>query len=196
MLREQANVTVLMASVTDVDAEARQIVLDRGERIDYDSLIVACGGETSYFGHDEWHEVTSGLKTLADAVDLRDRVFGAFEEAERAAEAADARRVADFVVVGGGPTGVEMSGQLAILAATRCSGTSAASTHAGADHPAGRRRAGARRVQRAHLRRGGPGAWRALACRCATRTGHRDRRTRSRRSLRSAGESSGSPPAP
>ena len=56
-----------MAEVTDVDAERRQVVLDRGERLDYDSLIVACGAQTSYFGHDEWRDVTCGLKTLADA---------------------------------------------------------------------------------------------------------------------------------
>ena len=62
-----------MAEVTDVDAEQRQVVLDRGEPLDYDSLIVACGAETSYFGHDEWQDVTFGLKTLADAVDLRER---------------------------------------------------------------------------------------------------------------------------
>jgi NADH dehydrogenase len=69
-----------MAEVTDVDVERRQVVLDRGERLDYDSLIVACGGETSYFGHDHWRDVTCGLKTLSDAVDLRNRIFGAFEE--------------------------------------------------------------------------------------------------------------------
>ena len=57
-----------MAAVTDVDAENRQVVLDRGDRIGYDSLIVACGAQTSYFGHDEWAGVTCGLKTLADAV--------------------------------------------------------------------------------------------------------------------------------
>ncbi len=58
--------------------------LDRGERLDYDSLIVACGAETSYFGKDEWREVSCGLKTLEDALDLRNRLYGAFEEAERA----------------------------------------------------------------------------------------------------------------
>jgi len=115
MLKRQENATVLMAAVTDVDVERRQVVLDRGERLDYDSLIVACGGETSYFGHDEWQEVTCGLKTLADAVDLRDRIFGAFEEAERAADPATHDEWLTFVVVGGGPTGVEISGQLAIL---------------------------------------------------------------------------------
>ena len=115
MLKRQANATVLMAAVTDIDVEHRQVVLDRGERLDYDSLILACGGETSYFGHDEWQEVTCGLKTLEDAVDLRDRIFGAFEEAERAADPAARDEWLTFVVVGGGPTGVEISGQLAIL---------------------------------------------------------------------------------
>ncbi len=116
MLKRQRNATVLMATVTGVDVEQRQVMLDRGDRIGYDSLIVACGGETSYFGHDEWQEVTCGLKTLADAVDLRDRIFGAFEEGERAADPAARDEWLTFVVVGGGPTGVEISGQLAILA--------------------------------------------------------------------------------
>jgi NADH:ubiquinone reductase (H+-translocating) len=115
MLKRQPNATVLMAEVIDVDIEQRQVVLDRGERIDYDSLIVACGGETSYFGHDEWQEVSCGLKTLEDAVDLRDRIFGAFEEAERSDDPAARDEWLTFVVVGGGPTGVEISGQLAIL---------------------------------------------------------------------------------
>jgi len=116
MLKRQRNTTTLMAEVTDVDVEHRQVVLERGERIDYDSLIVACGGETSYFGHDEWREVSCGLKTLSDAVDLRNRIFGAFEEAERAADSTTQAEWLTFVVVGGGPTGVEISGQLAILA--------------------------------------------------------------------------------
>jgi NADH:ubiquinone reductase (H+-translocating) len=116
MLKRQANATVLMAAVTDIDVVRRQVVLDRGEHLDYDSLIVACGGETSYFGHDEWREVTFGLKTLGDAVDLRTRIFGAFEEAERTADPAARDEWLTFVVVGGGPTGVEISGQLAILA--------------------------------------------------------------------------------
>ena len=115
MLKRQANATVLMGAVTDIDAARRQVVLDRGERLDYDSLILACGGETSYFGHDEWQEVTCGLKTLSDAVDLRDRIFGAFEEAERTDDPTARDEWLTFVVVGGGPTGVEIAGQLAIL---------------------------------------------------------------------------------
>ncbi|HZE06082.1 MAG TPA: FAD-dependent oxidoreductase, partial [Solirubrobacteraceae bacterium] len=116
MLKRQRNATVLMATVTDVNVDRHQVVLDRGERIDYDSLIVACGGETSYFGHDEWSELTCGLKTLADAIDLRTRIFGAYEEAERVCDPAARDEWLTFVVVGGGPTGVEISGQLAILA--------------------------------------------------------------------------------
>ncbi len=115
MLKRQANASVLMAEVTDFDIGRRQVVLDRGDRLEYDSLIVACGGETSYFGHDEWAEVSCGLKTLGDAVDLRNRIFGAFEEAERAEDPAARDEWLTFVVVGGGPTGVEISGQLAIL---------------------------------------------------------------------------------
>jgi NADH dehydrogenase len=116
MLKRQSNATTLMAEVTDVDVERRQVVLDRGERLDYDSLIVACGGKTSYFGHDEWREVTCGLKTLSDTLDLRNRLFGAFEEAEREVDPIARDEWLTFVVVGGGPTGVEISGQLAILA--------------------------------------------------------------------------------
>ncbi len=115
MLKRQANADVLMAAVTEIDAERRQVVLDRGERLDYDSLILACGGQTSYFGHDEWQKVSCPLKTLEDAVDLRNRIFGAFEEAERTDDAAARDEWLTFVVVGGGPTGVEISGQLAIL---------------------------------------------------------------------------------
>jgi NADH dehydrogenase len=114
LLKRQRNVGVLMAEVTDLDVERHEIILDTGERVDYDSLILACGAETSYFGHDEWKGVSCGLKTLADAVELRGRIFGALEQAERANSAARDEWLT-FVVVGGGPTGVETSGALAIL---------------------------------------------------------------------------------
>jgi NADH:ubiquinone reductase (H+-translocating) len=115
-LRRQPNANVVMAEVTDIDAEARRVTLDRGEQIDYDSLIVACGAESSYFGNDEWKEASCDLKTLADAVELRNRIYGAFEEAERAADPAARDEWLTFVVVGGGPTGVEVAGSLAVLA--------------------------------------------------------------------------------
>jgi NADH dehydrogenase len=114
-LRRQDNATVVMAEVTDLDVETRRVTLDRGEQLDYDSLIVACGAETSYFGHDEWRDASFDLKTLADAVALRDRIFGAFEEAERATDPTSRDEWLTFAIVGGGPTGVEVAGQLAIL---------------------------------------------------------------------------------
>ncbi len=116
MLRRHQNTSVLMAAVTDVDVSRRQVVLDRGERIDYDNLIVACGAATSYFGNDAWANATCAMKTLDDAVNLRNHIFGAFEEAERAPDDVARDEWLTFVVVGGGPTGVEISGQLAILA--------------------------------------------------------------------------------
>jgi NADH dehydrogenase len=115
-LRRNSNITVLMGEATGLDAERRQLILDRGEQLDYDSLIVACGAETSYFGKDEWRDVSCGLKTLADAIDLRNRLYGAFEEAERASDPTEQREWMTFVVIGGGPTGVELAGELRIIA--------------------------------------------------------------------------------
>jgi NADH dehydrogenase len=105
-----------MAEVTDIDVERRRVILDAAEPLDYDSLVVACGAETSYFGHDEWADVSFGLKTLEDAVALRERIVSTFEEAERTTDQATRDELMTFVVVGGGPTGVEIAGQLAILA--------------------------------------------------------------------------------
>ncbi len=114
-LKRARNVSVLMARATGLDAQERQVILDRGERLDYDSLIVACGAQTSYFGKDEWSDVSYGLKTLDDAVRLRNRIYGAFEEAERASDPAERDRWLTFVIIGGGPTGVELAGELAIV---------------------------------------------------------------------------------
>jgi NADH:ubiquinone reductase (H+-translocating) len=113
-LKRSANTTVLMAEVTDIDPERRQVVLAQGDRLDYDSLIVACGARTSYFGHDDWQEVTYGLKTLMDAINLRQHFYAALEEAERSGDPAERAGYLTFVVVGGGPTGVEIAGELAL----------------------------------------------------------------------------------
>jgi NADH dehydrogenase len=115
-VKHSSNTTVLMATATGLDVERRQITLDRGETLDYDSLIVACGAETSYFGKDEWRDVSCSLKTLADAVDLRNRFYGAYEEAERTEDPVEREQWLTFVVIGGGPTGVELAGQMAIIA--------------------------------------------------------------------------------
>ena len=113
-LKRSANTTVLMDEATDVDPERRQVVLAAGDPLDYDSLIVACGARTSYFGRDEWEEVTFGLKTLQDAIDLRQHFYSALEEAERSNDPAEQAKYLTFVVVGGGPTGVEIAGELAL----------------------------------------------------------------------------------
>jgi NADH:ubiquinone reductase (H+-translocating) len=115
-VKHSSNTTVLMAKATGLDAERRQITLDRGEQLDYDNLIVACGAETSYFGNDQWSEVSFSLKTLADAVQLRNQIYSAFEEAERTEDPVQREQWLTFVVIGGGPTGVELAGELAIIA--------------------------------------------------------------------------------
>jgi NADH dehydrogenase len=115
-VKRSSNTTVLMAKATGLDAERRRITLDRGETLDYDSLIVACGAETSYFGKDEWSDVSFSLKTLSDAVELRNQIYSAYEEAERAEDLAEREEWLTFVVIGGGPTGVELAGELAIIA--------------------------------------------------------------------------------
>jgi NADH dehydrogenase len=115
-VKHSPNTTVLMAKATGLDAERRRLTLDRGETLDYDSLIVACGAETSYFGNDAWCEHTCGLKTLTDAVELRNRLYSAFEQAERAEDPAEREKWLTFVVSGGGATGVELAGELAIIA--------------------------------------------------------------------------------
>jgi NADH dehydrogenase len=114
-LKRGRNTRVLMAEARDVDVEHRELILDRGERLPYDSLIVACGAETAYFGNDQWREVSCGLKTLDDAIELRNRFYGALEEAERCSDEAERQEWMTFVVIGGGPTGVEISGQLGII---------------------------------------------------------------------------------
>jgi NADH:ubiquinone reductase (H+-translocating) len=114
-LRRSSNTRVLMEGASDIDVKARELILSDGERLSYDSLIVACGAQTSYFGNEEWRQVSCGLKTLEDAVELRNRFYGALEQAERASDPAERQEWMTFVVIGGGPTGVEVSGQLGII---------------------------------------------------------------------------------
>lgn len=108
--------TVLQAEVTAIDAPGHAVLLDDGVRINYDHLIVAAGATHSYFGHDEWAAHAPGLKTLADAFDIRARVIGAFERAERCSDPAERAAWMNFVVVGAGPTGVEMAGTMSEIA--------------------------------------------------------------------------------
>ncbi|HZF77292.1 MAG TPA: NAD(P)/FAD-dependent oxidoreductase [Acetobacteraceae bacterium] len=116
VFRRQANVTVLMATVTGVDTAARLLLTAEGRTIPYDTLVLATGSTHSYFGRDEWAEVAPGLKTVADATAIRRRLLLAFERAEMTEDEAERRRLLTFVVVGGGPTGVELAGAMAELA--------------------------------------------------------------------------------
>src|SRR6185295_20298486 len=111
-LRRQRNVRVWLAEARAIDAPRKVVQLSDGE-VSYDYLIVAAGAAHSYFGHDEWRALAPGLKTLEDALDIRRRVLLAFEQAERETNPAEQRRLLTFVVVGGGPTGVELAGALA-----------------------------------------------------------------------------------
>ncbi len=123
---QRGNLTILLGEVTGIDAAARQVTLDgpgasvghigQRERVGYDHLIVAAGATHSYFGHDDWATHAPGLKTLADAFEIRRRVLMAFERAERESDAARREAGLTFAVVGAGPTGVEMAGQLAEIA--------------------------------------------------------------------------------
>jgi NADH dehydrogenase len=116
IVRTQANVTVLMAEATGIDLHARAVHLKGGEALSWDFLVVACGAETSYFGHDDWEASAPGLKSLRDAIDIRERVLLAFEAAEREPSRERREQLLTFVVIGGGPTGVELAGALAELA--------------------------------------------------------------------------------
>ena len=115
ILRRQKNVDVLLAEVTRIDPAEKRLVLADGEMF-YDYLIVASGATHAYFGHDEWRTAAPGLKTLEDALEIRRRVLLAFERAERETDPARRQALLTFVVIGGGPTGVEMAGALAEMA--------------------------------------------------------------------------------
>ena len=119
ILRRHENTRVVLGEVTDIDLAARTVtstILGRTTVHPYDELIVAAGAGQSYFGNDRFAEFAPGMKSIDDALELRGRIFGAFELAELATDQAEIDRLLTFVVVGAGPTGVEMAGQIAELA--------------------------------------------------------------------------------
>lgn len=117
ILRRKKNLEVVMAEVTGFDLAARKVIHDRGET-GYDYLVLAAGGRTSYFGHDEWEQFAPGLKSLDDALEIRRRVLLSFECAETEPDEQKRRELMTLIVVGGGPTGVELAGTFAELART------------------------------------------------------------------------------
>ena len=116
ILRRQENATVLLGEGHEVDVDARRVRLRDGASLDYDFLIVATGATHAYFGHDEWAEHAPGLKGIGDALEIRQRILCAFESAERESDAEARRRWLTFVIVGAGPTGVELAGALREIA--------------------------------------------------------------------------------
>ncbi len=113
ILRKSSNVRVLLGDAQAVDVDSRRVVLTDGGVLDYDYLIMATGARHAYFGHPEWEEHAPGLKTLDDALVMRRRILLAFEHAEREENRARRLELLTFVLVGGGPTGVELAGTLA-----------------------------------------------------------------------------------
>ena len=116
IVNRNRNVQVLMEEAVDVDLDQQRLICKDDQVIDFDSLIVATGVSHSYFGNEHWQEVAPGLKTIEDALEIRRRVFGAFEAAEREPDLEKRRAWLTFVIVGGGPTGVELAGAIAELA--------------------------------------------------------------------------------
>jgi NADH:ubiquinone reductase (H+-translocating) len=115
VLSAQKNTRVLLAEATGVDLEAKKLLLDKGE-LNYDYLILAVGATHNFFGHDDWAKHSLGLKTLDEALAIRERMLLAFEAAERATDPEVRKKLLTFVVIGGGPTGVEMAGAFSELA--------------------------------------------------------------------------------
>lgn len=116
VLSEQKNTRVLLGEAVDIDPVAKQVLLKDGARIPYDSLMVATGSQGSYFGHDEWKTWAPGLKTIEDATTIRHKILLAFEAAERTADPVERCTWLTFVIVGAGPTGVELAGALGEIA--------------------------------------------------------------------------------
>jgi NADH dehydrogenase len=117
ILRRFENVEVLLGEVAAVELDGRQVVLKEGGRLPYDYLVVAAGAQHSYFGHDEWESLAPALKNIEDALEIRRRVLLAYELAERRAALGEDPGPLNFVIVGAGPTGVEMAGAIAEIAA-------------------------------------------------------------------------------
>ncbi len=116
VLRRQENVEVLLAEAREIDVVARHVRLDRGDATSFDFLILAAGATHSYFDHPEWASRAPGLKSLDDALGIRQQILLAFEAAERTTDPDQQRRLLTFVIIGGGPTGVELAGALAEIA--------------------------------------------------------------------------------
>jgi NADH dehydrogenase len=116
LLRNRPDIETLLATVTGIDVAGHRVLLDGGDAVPYDTLVLATGARHAYFGHDEWEPFAPGLKTLEDATTVRRRLLLAFERAERTRDPEERQALLTFVIIGGGPTGVELAGTIAELA--------------------------------------------------------------------------------
>ncbi|MDG4884652.1 NAD(P)/FAD-dependent oxidoreductase [Mesorhizobium sp. WSM4884] len=116
LLRRRKDVTTLLGTVTGIDRNAKRVLLEDGSSLAYDTLVLATGARHAYFGHDEWEPFAPGLKTLEDATEIRRRILLAFEQAEREIDPVKRQALLTLVIVGGGPTGVELAGTIVELA--------------------------------------------------------------------------------
>lgn len=122
ILRKRREVTTLLATVTGVDVAGKAVLLEDGSRVGYDSLILATGARHAYFGHDDWEKFAPGLKTLEDATTIRRKLLLAFEAAEREPDPDKRQALLTFVIIGAGPTGVELAGAIVELARVTLTG--------------------------------------------------------------------------
>lgn len=116
IFRGQENTTVLMGNVVQIDKKVKHVILKNKDHLSYDYLVVAPGTRHSYFGRDEWEKYAPGLKTIKDAVNIREEILISFEKAERLDNPSQTQKYLNFVIIGGGPTGVEMAGAIAEIA--------------------------------------------------------------------------------
>jgi len=116
MFKNFKNVKVILDEATDINREDKTVTISSGEKIKYDQLVVSTGSRHSYFGNDDWSEYSNGLKGINDALQIRERLLRAFEKAENEKDIDKRNKYLNFVVVGGGPTGVEMAGSIAEIA--------------------------------------------------------------------------------
>ncbi|MBA2680017.1 MAG: FAD-dependent oxidoreductase, partial [Ktedonobacteraceae bacterium] len=115
ILEKQQNTGTLMAEVTGIDLDAQQVLMGDRQTLHYDYLVLATGATSNYFGHPEWQQLAPGLKSINDALEVRRTVLSAFEAAEREPDEQKRRALLTFLLVGGGPTGVELAGAIAEL---------------------------------------------------------------------------------
>lgn len=121
MFKNHKNISVIMSEVTSIDKVNNHVILSNQEKVEFDYLVLAVGAKHSYFGKTEWESFAPGLKTLKDALSIRDNLLLSFEKAERLENPEEIKKVLNFVIVGGGPTGVEMAGAIAEFANTTLS---------------------------------------------------------------------------